>query len=156
MKALKGKIQTQWLVVLIVVIAAIAIYRVGFHIPVPAFDEKAFKSPEQNSSEAQTKPAVSSEPMVQPPQTVDLKPEQLKGRRIAFTGNAFVQGVLTAILARLGRRDEAAASLRELEGQLPVATADALREMYGKWNVRGALLDELIAAMREAGLEGSG
>ena len=111
MKALKGKIQAQWLVVLIVVVAAIAIYRMGFHKPVPGFDEEALKSLEQESSEAQTKPAkvepvVSPESVSEPPQTTDLTLEQLKDRqslsenplyfRVVFgeQGNTSTLGVL--------------------------------------------------------------
>ena len=86
MKALQDENYTLWLVVLIVVVAAIAIYRIGFHRPVPGFDEEAIKSIEQKSPEAPTKPAeaeppASPESVLQPPQTADLKLEQLKDRQ---------------------------------------------------------------------------
>jgi hypothetical protein len=80
MKTLQDKDVVLWLVALLVVISAIAIYRVGFHIPVPAFNKEAMKSLELKSSEAQTKPAEakptrSPESTIQPPQTADLKRE---------------------------------------------------------------------------------
>jgi len=38
MKILQDNKRVVWLLMLLAVIAAIAVYRVGFHIPVPAFD----------------------------------------------------------------------------------------------------------------------
>lgn len=87
MKAFKGKIHTLWLVALIAVVAAIAIYRVGFLRPVPGFDEEAFESlKNQKPQEVQTQPkkepsAGPQESMFQTPQTADLKPEQVKDRQ---------------------------------------------------------------------------
>jgi hypothetical protein len=72
MKALQDKNQILWLVVLIVVLSAIAVYRIGFHVPVPAFDEKAITSLEQGQSqEAQIKPnGAEPAPSLDPPESV--------------------------------------------------------------------------------------
>lgn len=77
MKALPDKNVVLWLVVLIVVIAAIAIYRVGFHKPIPGFDEEAIKSLELKYSETQTKPAENEpiESALQPSSTVSQTQE---------------------------------------------------------------------------------
>lgn len=81
MKAHKCKTNVLWLVALVAVIAGIAFYRFGFHIPVPAFDEEAMKSIEdRNTQEVQT-PPKEDQPVTQPEsasqssQTADLKSE---------------------------------------------------------------------------------
>ncbi|MFC1634892.1 hypothetical protein ACFL5Z_08620 [Planctomycetota bacterium] len=86
MKAHQNKNVIQWLITLMVIVAAIVFYRVGFRRSVPGFDEEAIKSLEQKYSEAQTKPAeaepdASPKSAFQPPQTADLTLEQLKDRQ---------------------------------------------------------------------------
>jgi len=44
MKVLPDTNKILWLLLLLAVILAIAIYRIGFHIPVPAFDEEAISN----------------------------------------------------------------------------------------------------------------
>jgi len=58
MKALQDKNRILWLLMLLAVVAAILIYRIGFHIPVPGFNEEAVRSLLENSrqQEAETKP----------------------------------------------------------------------------------------------------
>lgn len=57
MKAPQNKNRILWLVALIGIVAALVIYRISFHIPVPAFNEEAVTSPKQSPpQEAQTKP----------------------------------------------------------------------------------------------------
>ncbi len=70
-------------------------------------------------------------------------------RRLTFT-NTFVQGVLAATFARLGRPADAAAALRELQSQLQDSDPAAIRVMYERWNVKGALLDALMQAIDRA------
>jgi len=87
---LPEKNRIPWLFILIAVFAAIVIYRVGFHIPVPSFDEEALKSL-QNShpQEAETKPdkaepAASVDPpesVIEPSYADDLSREPLKEPR---------------------------------------------------------------------------
>lgn len=98
MEAHQDKNYVLWLAVLIVFVAAIAIYRVGFHIPVPAVNEEAIKSLEQKSPQAPTKPAetepaASPEPVLQPPQTADLKQEQLKDRQSLSDNRLYFRAV---------------------------------------------------------------
>jgi hypothetical protein len=87
MKALKDYTRVLWLVALVALIAAIAFYRFGFKIPVPAFDEEKMKSIEdRDSQEAQTPPKKDQPPAppdtaFQPSRPADLKPEQLKDRQ---------------------------------------------------------------------------
>jgi hypothetical protein len=88
MKTRKGKINALWLVALIAVVAAIAIYQIGFHKPVPGFDKEAVKSlTDQKPQEVQSQPkeepsAGPQEPASQTPQAADLKPEQVKDRQL--------------------------------------------------------------------------
>ena len=44
MKLLPDRNKTLWLLLLLAVILIIAIYRIGFHIPVPAFNEEAMSN----------------------------------------------------------------------------------------------------------------
>jgi preprotein translocase subunit SecY len=44
MRVFPDKNRIFWLLMLIVVVAAIVIYRIGFHIPIQAFDEEALSS----------------------------------------------------------------------------------------------------------------
>lgn len=44
MRVLPDKNRVVWLLMLLAVIAAIGIYRAGFHIPVPGFNEEAVRS----------------------------------------------------------------------------------------------------------------
>ena len=52
MKFLPDKNNIPWLLILIAVVAAIVIYRIGFHIPVPGFDEEAVQSFQQEAEPA--------------------------------------------------------------------------------------------------------
>jgi hypothetical protein len=88
MKALQDKNRILWLVLLIGIVAALAIYRMG--IPVPAYNDQAVTSPEQPPpQETQTKsneaePAVSAEspePALQPSDTTDSRLERPTERR---------------------------------------------------------------------------
>jgi hypothetical protein len=70
MKALQDKNLIPWLL-LIGVLSAIAIYRIGFHRPVPGFNEEALKSLQGQPQESQVKPIKSESPAsVNPPQSV--------------------------------------------------------------------------------------
>jgi hypothetical protein len=67
MKALQDN-NTPWLLLFIAVLTAVAIYRIGFHTPVPGFNEKAVKSLQGQLQKPQTKPneakpAASAEPL---------------------------------------------------------------------------------------------
>jgi len=81
MKFLPDKNNIPWLWMLIAVVAAIVVYRVGFHFPVPGFNEEAVKSL-QNSrpQEAETKPDK-AEPVFQTSYAVDLMRDPLKEPR---------------------------------------------------------------------------
>jgi hypothetical protein len=90
MKALEDKNRVLWLLLLLAVLSAIAVYRIGFHIPVPGFNEEAVTSLKQGQSqEAQTKPngaepatsTDSPESVLQPSHTADLRQERLTQRR---------------------------------------------------------------------------
>jgi hypothetical protein len=78
MKFQKGNNQILWALVLIAVLAAILIYRKGYHRPVPGFDEEAIKSvssrqeteTKQNKAE-QTTSVNPPESLFQPSQAVD-------------------------------------------------------------------------------------
>jgi len=77
MKALQDKKRVLGLLLLVGVLSAIAIYRIGFHIPVPGFDEEALKSPEQGHSQ-EAEPAASADPpgpVFQPPAAADPRRE---------------------------------------------------------------------------------
>ncbi len=78
MKVLPDKNNIPWLLMLIAVVAAILIYRVGFHTPVPGFDQEALKS--LGLQETETKPDK-AEPVFQTPYAVDLMREPLKEPR---------------------------------------------------------------------------
>jgi hypothetical protein len=70
MKALQDKNLIPWLL-LIGVLSAIAIYRIGFHRPVPGFNEEALKSLQGHPQEEQSKPSEAESPAsVNPPQSV--------------------------------------------------------------------------------------
>jgi hypothetical protein len=77
----------KWLIILIIIVSAIVYYRVGFHIPVPAFDEEKYKSLQgHDSQEVQTPPKqnqseTSPDSAFLPPQTAELTLEQLKDRQ---------------------------------------------------------------------------
>lgn len=91
MKALQDKNRILWLLMLLAVVAAILIYRIGFHIPVPGFNEEAVRSLLENSrqQEAEMKPnkaepAASVDPpesVFQPSHAVDLRRELPKEPR---------------------------------------------------------------------------
>lgn len=90
MKALQDKNRILWLLLLITVLLAIAIYRIGFHIPVPGFNEEAVTSLEKRyQQEVETKPngtepAASVDPpesVFQPSHAVDLRRELPKEPR---------------------------------------------------------------------------
>lgn len=87
MKALEGKTHVLWLVLLLAIISVIAIYRIGFQKPVPAFKEEIVQSlQDHDSQEVQTspkedQPVTPPESASQLPQTADLKLEQLKDRQ---------------------------------------------------------------------------
>lgn len=91
MKALPDKNRILWLLMLIAVVAAIVIYRVGFHIPVPGYNEEAVKSLLENSrpQETETKPdkaepAASVDPpesVIEPSYAADLTRELSKEPR---------------------------------------------------------------------------
>jgi len=90
MKALQDKNRILWLLLLIAVLLAIAIYRIGFHIPVPGFNEEAVTSLEKRyQQEVETKPngtepAASVDPpesVFQPSHAVDLRRELPKEPR---------------------------------------------------------------------------
>ncbi len=78
MKFLPDKNNIPWLWLLIAVVAAIVIYRIGFHIPVPGFDEEALKS--LGLQETETK-QDKAEPVFQTSYAVDLMREPLKEPR---------------------------------------------------------------------------
>ncbi|MCP4609331.1 MAG: hypothetical protein GY845_11520 [Planctomycetes bacterium] len=77
MKFQKGNNQILWALVLIAVLAAILIYRTGFHRPVPGFDEEKMKSLGLQETEAGKKKAEpsssvnTSESIFQPSQAVE-------------------------------------------------------------------------------------
>lgn len=75
-------------------------------------------------------------------------------RRLNFAGNPLFQGVLVAILSHLGRTDEAAAALRELQSLLSDSTPAAIRAMYERFTLRGDLLAALMTSLAKAGLAG--
>ena len=75
MKFLPDKNNIPWLLILIAVVAAIVIYRIGFHIPVPGFDEEALES--LGLQETETK-LDKAEPVFQTSYAVDLMRETLK------------------------------------------------------------------------------
>jgi hypothetical protein len=90
MKALQDKNRVLWLVALASVLSAIAIYRIGFHIPVPGFSEEAVTSLKQGQSqEGQAQPnkteAASStqspEAAFQPSHPADPRLERTNERR---------------------------------------------------------------------------
>ena len=91
MKALQDKNRILWLLMLLAVVAAILIYRIGFHFPVPGFNEEAVRSLLENSrqQEAETKPngtepaasVDSPESVFQPSHAVDLRRELPKEPR---------------------------------------------------------------------------
>ncbi len=78
MKVLPDKNNIPWLLMLIAAVAAIVIYRVGFHTPVPGFNQEALKS--LGLQETETKPDK-AEPVFQTPYAVDLMREPLKEPR---------------------------------------------------------------------------
>jgi tetratricopeptide (TPR) repeat protein len=73
-------------------------------------------------------------------------------RRIAFAGHPFFQGLLTAILGRLGRADQAADALRELSDLLPDPSLDGIRSLYRIWNLTDELTESLMEGLERAGL----
>ena len=78
MKVLPDKNNIPWLLILLAVVAAIVIYRIGFHTPVPGFDQEALKSSGLQVIETQPDKA---EPVFQTPYAVDLMREPLKEPR---------------------------------------------------------------------------
>ncbi len=80
MKAFPNNNRILWLFLLIAVLLVITIYRIGFHIPVPAFNESAISSSQE---EAQTNPneaepaesETSPESVLPPSDTVEPKGE---------------------------------------------------------------------------------
>jgi hypothetical protein len=70
MKAAQDKNRILWLVLLVVILSALAIYRIGFHRPVPGFNEEAMKSLQGQTQESQAKSGTSESPSVDPPQSV--------------------------------------------------------------------------------------
>ncbi len=78
MKFLPDKNNIPWRWMLIAVFTAILIYRVGFHTPIPAFNEEALKSLGLQETEAKPDKA---EPVFQPSYAVDLTRDTLKEPR---------------------------------------------------------------------------
>jgi len=78
MKFLPDKNNIPWLLMLIAVVAAIVIYRIGFHTPVPGFNEEALKS--LGLQETETK-QDKAEPVFQTSYAVDLMRDPLKEPR---------------------------------------------------------------------------
>jgi hypothetical protein len=70
MKAAQYKNRVLWLVLLVGILSALAVYRIGFHRPVPGFNEEAMKSLQGQTQESQTKSGTSESPSVDPPQSV--------------------------------------------------------------------------------------
>jgi len=90
MKALQDKNRILWLLLLITVLLAIAIYRIGFHIPVQGFNEEAVTSLEKRYQQEVetnpngTEPAASADPqesVLQPSRAADLRRELPTERR---------------------------------------------------------------------------
>jgi hypothetical protein len=79
MKALQDKDRIMWLLMLLAVVAVIVIYRVGFQIPVPAFNQKAIQSIEQEAEQAG--PFNQEDSIFQPSTAVDFKRESIKEPR---------------------------------------------------------------------------
>ena len=73
-------------------------------------------------------------------------------RRLDFHGNALFDGLRVASLGHLERRAEAARALDELSKLVAEPARSAIRAMYERWNVRGDLLDRLMAGLAKAGL----
>jgi hypothetical protein len=78
MKFLPDKNNIPWLLMLIAAVAAIVIYRVGFHTPVPGFNQEAAKSLGLQETETQPDKA---EPVFRTSYAVDLMREPLKEPR---------------------------------------------------------------------------
>jgi len=78
MKVLPDKNNITWLLILLAVVAAIVIYRIGFHTPVPGFNQEALKSLGLQVIETQPDRA---EPVFQTSYAVDLMREPLKEPR---------------------------------------------------------------------------
>jgi hypothetical protein len=70
MKAAQDKNRVLWLVPLVVILSALAVYRIGFHKPVPGFRQDVMKSLQRQPQKSQTKPSKSESPSVDPPQSV--------------------------------------------------------------------------------------
>jgi hypothetical protein len=87
MKFLPDKNNIPWLWMLIAVVAAIVIYRVGFHTPVPGFNEEALKSlglQETGTKPNKAEPPASVDPpesVIEPSYAVDLTRDPLKEPR---------------------------------------------------------------------------
>ena len=73
-------------------------------------------------------------------------------RRLDFDGNPLFEGVLTAILSHLGRREEATLALQEVSSHLLGASSSTLRAIYERWNLPSDVLEPLMAGLAEAGL----
>ncbi len=83
MKPFQDKNRILWLLLLFGVFSAIAVYRMGFHIPKPGFDEEALKSLEQGQSQ-EAQAAASAHPpgqVFQPPPVADSRRELPAERR---------------------------------------------------------------------------
>jgi len=87
MKFLPDKNNIPWLWILLAVVAAIVIYRIGFHTPVPGFDQEALKSlglqeTETKPDKAEPAPSMDPpEPVFQPSYAADLGRQPLKEPR---------------------------------------------------------------------------
>lgn len=79
MKAFPDKDRIMWLVALIAILAWIVIYRIGFHRPVPAFNQKAVQSLLQENEPAE--PFSQEDLILKPTTTADFKRESLKEPR---------------------------------------------------------------------------
>ncbi|MEJ2703638.1 MAG: hypothetical protein P8Z79_14465 [Sedimentisphaerales bacterium] len=107
MKALQDKNVVFWLLVFLGIFLGFAIYRIGFHRPVPASDEEAVQSlKNQKLQEVQTQPkeespsAPKEEPSVGPqesapqtPQTADLKSQQVNERQYSSENPLYFRAV---------------------------------------------------------------
>ena len=79
MKALQDKYRIMWLLVLLAVVAVIVIYRVGFQIPVPAFNQKAIQSLQQETEPAG--PFNQQDLIFEPTSVADFKRDSIKEPR---------------------------------------------------------------------------
>jgi hypothetical protein len=74
MKTAQYKNRFLWFVLLVVILSALAVYRIGFHKPVPGFRQDVVNSLQAQPQESQTKPGKSESPASVDPQQPVLKP----------------------------------------------------------------------------------